>query len=118
MNEQFSDIFTETACPSQEQLMAYVQDQLSPEERHKVELHLADCEMCSEAVEGLMAIRQKEQIPVWLRQAKWNVLQQLRRKTHKKRKVNFYLYIAIVALIIIFLVLALFWLFHFFNTAR
>ena len=98
--------------------MAYVQDQLSPEERHKVELHMADGEMCSEAVEGLMAIRQKEQIPVWLRQAKWNVLQQLRRKTHKKRKVNFYLYIAIVALIIIFLVLALFWLFHFFNTAR
>ena len=118
MNEHFSDIFTETDCPSQDQLMAYVQDKLEPAERHKVEAHLADCEMCSEAVEGLMAIRQKEQIPGWLRQAKWNVLQQLHRKTHKKRKTDFYLYIAVVSLIVIFLALILFWLFHFFNTGR
>lgn len=118
MNEHFSDIFTETTCPSQDQLMAYVQDKLSAEERHRIEKHMADCEMCSEAVEGLMAIRQKEQIPGWLRQAKWNVLQQLRKKTHKKRKANFYLYIAVVALIIILMVLMLFWLVHFFNTPR
>ena len=98
--------------------MAYVQDKLSAEERHRIEKHMADCEMCSEAVEGLMAIRQKEHIPAWLRQAKWNILQQLRKKTHKKRKVNFYLYIAIVALIIILMVLVLFWLVNFFNTVR
>lgn len=113
MNEKFTDIFTETACPSQDQLLAYVQDKLSPQERHQVEQHMADCEMCSEAVEGLMAITQKEQIPGWLRQAKWNVLAQLRKKTHRKRPVNLYLFIAIIAIIILFLAIGLFWFYHF-----
>ncbi len=113
MNDHFTDIFTETACPTQDQLLAYVQGKLSPEERHEVELHLADCELCSEAVEGLSAIREKEQIPAWLRQAKWNVLQKLRRKNRKKKKEHFYLYIAVIALMIIFLAIAVFWLYHF-----
>jgi hypothetical protein len=117
MNEHFADIFTQTACPSQDQLLAYVKGELSAEERHEVELHLQDCEMCSEAVEGLTAISRKDQIPGWLRQAKYNVLQKLRKRTHRKRKTDFYLYIAIVTLVVIFLLLGFYWIFHF-VTAR
>ncbi len=113
MNEHFADIFTETACPSQDKLLAYVKGELGAEERHEVELHLQDCELCSEAVEGLTAIERKDQIPGWLRQAKYSLLQKLRKKTHKKRKSESYLYIAIVTLAVIFLLLAFFWIFHF-----
>jgi hypothetical protein len=70
MNEEYQDIFTTTACPTQQQLLDYVQGRLSAEQQHEVELHLADCDMCSEAVEGLSAFEQKEKIPVWLRQMK------------------------------------------------
>lgn len=113
MNDHFTDIFTETACPTQDQLLAYVENKLSAAERHEVERHIADCELCSEAVEGLAAIKHKEQVPGWLRQAKWDVLQKLRKKTRKKRKEHYYLYIAIISLLILFLAIAVFWLYHF-----
>lgn len=113
MNDHFTDIFTETACPTQDQLLAYVENKLSPAERHEVERHIADCELCSEAVEGLAAITHKERIPGWLRQAKWDVLQKLRKKTRKKRKEHYYLYIAVISLLILFLAIAVFWLYHF-----
>lgn len=113
MNDNFADIFSETDCPSQDQLLAYVEGKLSPAERHEVELHLQDCELCSEAVEGLSAIRQKDQIPGWLREAKWNVLKKLRKKTHKRRKQDFYLFIGIVALVILLLAIGLYWAYHF-----
>lgn len=113
MNDHFTDIFTETACPTQDQLLAYVENKLSAAERHEVERHIADCELCSEAVEGLAAISHKEQIPGWLRQAKWDVLQKLRKKTRKKRKEHYYLYIAVISLLILFLAIAVFWLYHF-----
>src|SRR3954469_10377718 len=63
MKEEYNDLFTTTQCPTQQQLLDYVQDRLAPEQQHEVELHLADCELCSEAVEGLAAFEQKEQIP-------------------------------------------------------
>ncbi len=113
MNNEFADIFTETACPSQDQLLAYVKGELSASERHEVEMHLQDCELCSEAVEGLSAISSKDQIPGWLRQAKWNVLHSLRRKTRRKKKANYYLYYAIVVLIVLFMAIALFWIYYF-----
>lgn len=113
MNDHFADIFTETTCPTQDQLLAYVEGKLSPAERHDVELHLQDCDLCGEAVEGLQAITRKEQIPGWLREARWNVLKKLRRKTHKKRKQDFYLFIGIVALIVLLLAIALYWAYHF-----
>ncbi|MGX5816869.1 anti-sigma factor family protein [Chitinophaga lutea] len=113
MNDQFADIFTETHCPEQSQLLAYVNGTLTPAERHEVELHLQDCGMCAEAVEGLQAITEKERIPGWLRQAKWELLRKLRRKTHKKREVNLYLFIAIVALIVLLLAIGLWWGYHF-----
>lgn len=113
MNDHFADIFTETACPSQDKLLAYVKGELSADERHEVEKHLQDCELCSEAVEGLSAIRRKDQIPGWLRQARWNVLHALRRKTRRKKKQEYYLYIAVVALIILFMAIALYWMYHF-----
>ena len=48
-----SDIFSNTLCLTLDQLTAYVEDRLSAHERHKVEKHLIDCELCSDAVEGM-----------------------------------------------------------------
>jgi len=48
-----SDIFSSTSCLTLDQLTAYVEDRLSAHEHHEVEKHLIDCELCSDAVEGI-----------------------------------------------------------------
>jgi anti-sigma factor RsiW len=114
MNETpYNDFFTTTDCPPQQQLLDYVQGKLTPEQRHEVELHLTDCELCSEAVEGLAAFKQQEQIPVWLRQMKVQMLRNLRTRKRRKQTIAHYTQIAIIVLIILFIMLAAFWTYHF-----
>lgn len=49
---KYHDIFERTKCVSEEMLTKYIDGTLSPAERHEIEKHLIDCEMCSDAVEG------------------------------------------------------------------
>ncbi|WP_143056674.1 anti-sigma factor family protein [Chitinophaga sp. YR573] len=113
MNEEYNDLFTTTQCPSQQQLLDYVQGRLTPEQQHEVEIHLADCELCSEAVEGLATIRQKEQIPVWLQQMRNQMLRKLRSRKRRKDQVAYYTQLAIIVIVILFILLAAFWAYHF-----
>jgi TolA-binding protein len=46
-------IFSETGCISHETLWRYRQGKLSTKEKHEVELHLTDCELCSDALAGM-----------------------------------------------------------------
>jgi len=50
------NIFEHTDCVSEEMLTKYIAGKLPPAERHEVEKHLIDCEMCSDAVEGLSMV--------------------------------------------------------------
>ena len=43
-------------CLTEDQLLLYLQNKLSPFEQHHVEKHLLDCELCSDALEGLRLI--------------------------------------------------------------
>lgn len=113
MNEEYNDLFTTTQCPSQQQLLDYVQGRLTPEQQHEVEMHLADCELCSEAVEGLATIQQKEQIPVWLQQMRNQMLRKLRSRKRRKDHVAYYTQLAIIVIVILFILLAAFWAYHF-----
>ncbi|UYQ94719.1 zf-HC2 domain-containing protein [Chitinophaga horti] len=113
MNDNFRDIFVETSCVSQQELLDYLQGRLSDADRHRVEMHVADCPFCSDALEGLSAIPEKEKIPAVIRQMKWKVLQNLRRKNRRKRSKEFYTSLAVTTLIILFIVLACFFAYHF-----
>jgi len=113
MNEEYNDLFTITQCPSQQQLLDYVQGRLTQEQQHEVEMHLADCELCSEAVEGLATIKQKEQIPVWLQQMRNQMLRKLRSRKRRKDQVTYYTQLAIIVIVILFIILAAFWAYHF-----
>ncbi len=119
MNEHFKDIFVATGCPSQQQLLDYVQGRLTPEEQHEVEMHLADCELCSEALEGLSAIQDKEKIPAMVREMKWDLLKKLHKKYRKNRRPeNYNIYLTVIVLVIICIILALFWGYHFYTHPR
>ncbi|MFY0255023.1 anti-sigma factor family protein [Chitinophaga sp. 30R24] len=116
MNEHFNDIFVTTGCPSQQQLLDYVQGKLTAAEQHEVEMHLADCELCSDALEGLATIKNKEKIPGWIIEMKWDLLKKLRKRYRNRRKPNNYLYLTIIIICILFLLLAMFWTYY--LTAR
>ena len=53
MKELHNHIFSNTTCISKENMLKYINNQLSKKELHEVEKHLLGCEFCSEAVEGL-----------------------------------------------------------------
>ncbi|HRV53164.1 MAG TPA: hypothetical protein P5162_08765 [Bacteroidia bacterium] len=48
-----TDIFQTSQCLSKEKLIAYSKGTLTAAEEHEVEKHLTDCELCSDALEGL-----------------------------------------------------------------
>lgn len=47
------DIFVDTECPSLELLTSYMEDRMPPAQRQQLELHMLDCPMCADALEGL-----------------------------------------------------------------
>ncbi len=49
-------IFETTPCLSENELLAYVQGSMSVPERQRAERHLLECELCSDAVEGLRSM--------------------------------------------------------------
>lgn len=64
MNSRLNNIFSQTDCLSEEVIIKYLQGKLSSSEKHLVERHLIDCEMCSDAMEGLKMIGAKQKIQV------------------------------------------------------
>src|SRR5437660_11601399 len=53
MNGELNSVLNSSDCLSHEQLALYIQNKLSAAEKHKAEKHLLDCELCSDALEGL-----------------------------------------------------------------
>lgn len=47
-------------CLTEEQLYGYIDGKLSPAAQHAVEKHLLDCDMCSDALEGLQLVKNRE----------------------------------------------------------
>ncbi|MBL0339671.1 MAG: hypothetical protein IPP71_01405 [Bacteroidetes bacterium] len=57
MNSQLNkDLFSETGCVKYPQLLAYRNGKLKQSDKHEVERHLIDCELCSDALEGFVLV--------------------------------------------------------------
>jgi len=56
MTDKLHKIFSKTECPSEEILQKYLKNKLSMEEKHLVEKHLIDCEICSDVLEGMSLV--------------------------------------------------------------
>ena len=62
MNNNLHTVFSGSDCPKHDQLLGYVDNRLPDSEKHRIEIHLIDCEMCSDEVEGLTEMRDPEQL--------------------------------------------------------
>ena len=58
--KKVSNIFEHTNCIPEETLLKYISDKLSPAQKHEVEKHLIDCELCSDAAEGFKLVDTKK----------------------------------------------------------
>ena len=57
-------IYNPTDCLSEKMLFEYIDNKLNQKERHIVEKHLLDCEMCADALEGLEMVTDRNRIPL------------------------------------------------------
>ncbi len=57
MNYQLNkDLFTETGCIRYDRLLQYRNGKLNEADKHEMEMHLVDCPLCSDALEGFMLV--------------------------------------------------------------
>jgi periplasmic protein TonB len=57
-------IYSSSDCFSEKMLFDYIDNKLSQENRHLIEKHLLDCELCSDALEGLELVKDRARIGV------------------------------------------------------
>lgn len=62
MNNRLNNIFSETDCLSPEILIAYAENRLEADEKYLVEKHLLDCQLCSDALEGISSMKDKSKL--------------------------------------------------------
>lgn len=62
MNNDLHTIFSGSGCPSHQQLKDYFENKLSGKEKHLIEEHLIDCEMCTDELEGISFMKDPEKL--------------------------------------------------------
>lgn len=108
MKKDISSIFDESGCLGERQMMDYLHGRLNEKEMHALEAHIADCDFCNEALEGLMQVKNKEQIPVIVKQIHRQVHRDLRARRLRRRKVKMYIGLSFVVIIILVILLIAF----------
>ena len=101
MKPNYKNILSSTPCPSSEQLRQYVEGRLSGSEKHAVERHLADCEMCSDEAEGMAMLSGKGRLETITREINKKIDE--RTGTQKKRQIFADFRLRAAALIIVIL---------------
>ncbi len=60
MSDEFKNIMQEQLCLSRNEMQDYLADRLAGNRLRRVELHLVDCELCTEAIDGLRLLSETE----------------------------------------------------------
>jgi hypothetical protein len=97
------EIFRRTNCFTLEKLISYKKDSLSNKERHEIEQHLIDCDLCTEVIEGLNFIADIQKVQHTIKEMKFSLRKKLQRK--KIIYINKNYYAVAAALIFLFLCL-------------
>lgn len=115
MNVKLNTIFSKSDCPAEGILQKYLDGKLTHEQRHEVEKHLIDCEMCSDELEGLRLLNDPKRLNVVI-----NSLNSRIDKKFKIRQMNpFYNFVRIAAVILIFIVIgSLIMLYNHYNNSN
>ncbi|MGD0710579.1 MAG: zf-HC2 domain-containing protein [Bacteroidales bacterium] len=103
MNDRLNNIFSDTDCLSPEILSAYADGKLNADERYRVERHLIDCELCSDALEGLSLLKNKTKLPKLFTGINSTIDKRVNKKEARVFRFDFRMRLAVAALIIVVL---------------
>ena len=109
METKFDKIFSETNCPGTQVLQKYLHGELSHAEKHKVEKHLIDCEMCSDELEGLKLLEEQQKTNIVIASINRNI----DRQTASVKTKPLYTYRSIAAAVLVLIGISS--LFFFYN---
>jgi hypothetical protein len=104
MKENWNHIFNDSACPQAADLELYHAGKLPEEKRFAIENHLADCELCSDYLEGLALLPESVDLDKVERELNQDLHTFLNKKQNKKRVIPLvYQRLAIAASILLVL---------------
>lgn len=112
MNNDLLNILSQSKDIDQQKLLDYLQQNLSPEERHEIEKLLIDADFESDAAEGLQQVQDKKNLPVVMNELNRKLIKKLstrRKKTPGKKPLPNIL-IPVVTTIILLLLVLMFYL--------
>jgi TolA-binding protein len=89
-----------TGCISEQQLLSYINNNLSPSEKRQVELHLTDCELCSDALEGLRLLQGDDRATEIVAELKHHINKKLEGRTRPLILQNQWMQVAAVFFIL------------------
>lgn len=103
------ELLRETDCLTTQQMRDYLSGHLTKKEQYAIEKHLASCDFCTDALEGLEAVKDLNHIPQIMKQIRHRVHQSLHsyEPKRKKKKNNLWL-VVVVFIVIVILLLAFF----------
>ena len=106
MAENYKDILSHLSTEvDQETLLLYLQGKLSEKEKHEVEKQLLQSDFDDDAVEGLQAIKDKQQIQYMVEMLNRDLKKKTEKKRQRREKMKIkdqpWLYIAILILILL-----------------
>jgi hypothetical protein len=106
MQENYKDILSHLSKDiDQETLLLYLQNKLSAEKRHEVEKQLLGHEFDNDAIEGLQAIKDKQQIAYMVEMLNRDLKKKLDKKKLRQQKMKIraqpWLYISILIFILL-----------------
>lgn len=110
-NEKLLKIFTGIRCLNRDQLPRYLEGRQTELEKHLVEQHLVDCDLCHDALQALKNEQLKEQYPAmagniqqYIRDSIRSVSQSQRKEDfirREKKKESFLIYFWILAFVVL-----------------
>lgn len=101
------DILKHTNCLTQQQMQDYLKNNLNRAEVRKVELHLASCDFCTEAMDGLSDMNSEKQLSATMKQMRKHLHYQVNQSAvQKSKRKNPFLWI-IISIIIVLIILLL-----------
>lgn len=86
------ELFTSSGCLSTEALQIYTSDKLASIQKKEVDAHLENCEMCSDALEGMRLLSDPQKLDKIVLEINENLKNKLVQKQSKKNTVHNRLY--------------------------
>jgi hypothetical protein len=109
MPENFKDILSHLSTEvDQETLLLYLQGKLSEEKKHDIEKRLMENDFANEAMEGLQAFKDKQQLNFTVEMLNRDLKKKLQKKKRRREKMRFkdqpWLYVALLIILLLIII--------------